>query len=161
MKRTHVKESCYYMTSTSISTICDCFGKYSFQQSYQVISYEVIKAPSICVIAHMKESCHVWMSQIVSEGVTLPCDECIDLCRLWLLCGESWHIWRRHITYKAMTMRSIFDMLTHSASYAVFVNGVKYIFVSRVAHIKWIIVVVSCCRYQMSHLAHMNESRHT
>jgi len=93
-------------------------------------------------MAHMKELCHVWMSDIVSEGVTLPCDECIDLCRLWLLCGESWHIWKGHITYKAITMRSISDMLTYSASHAVFVKGVKYLSVSRVAHIKWVMVVV-------------------
>ena len=174
----HVKLSRYYATSPSISLVCICFvgndGTYEGVVPYVNESCHKWRSHATirrvrrvlsfvnavwAVMAHMKESCHVWMSDIVSDGVTLPCDECIDLCRLWLLCGESRHIWKGHITYKAITMRSISDMLTYSASHAVFVEGVKYISVSRV-HISneswW-----SCCRYQISHLAHMNESRRT
>jgi len=133
----HVKLSRYYATSPSISLVCICFvgneGTYEGVVSYVNESCDKWRSHATmrrvrrvlsfvnavwAVMAHMKESCHLWMRRIVSEGVV----SCMDashgmrrivseevmllwetgtsICRVSLLCREPWHIWRSHCIHE-------------------------------------------------------------
>ena len=94
------------------------------------------------VVSCMNEWYRKWWSHATMRRVYWPLSFVTALWGVTAHMKGSYHIWRGHITYKVITMRSISDMLTYSASHAVFVKGVKYISVSRVAHIKWVMVVV-------------------